>query len=269
MDNQSEVENFYERPGVQCFAVQYQNPNYSFELLPIKHFFNAIFVGATGSGKTAILLDLINKMGCFQLIKLFCLNASEPLYEYLKSMLGDAMEIFEGIEEINTYLKDPKNHEEACQQLYIFDDLITFSEQQQKFIKQFHISGRKKASLCGISCVYLAQSYYRIPSTIRSQCSFLIIRKIIGNRDVSNILRECGHGIDSQTLVNMYNYCTKGSDINQFLLIDLKADFQYRFRKNYSQILNPEHFTEMARLKQYKNIKLNFGYSDTEDEYDY
>jgi hypothetical protein len=44
-------------------------------------------------------------------------------------------------------------------------------------------------------------------------------------------------------LNNMYNHCVAGmNDITNFLLINLSVDEPNRFRKNFTQVLNPSDF---------------------------
>ena len=252
MENQSEIENFYKRDDVQLFNTTYQNPEYNLESMPLKHPFRALLIAQTGGGKTNLILDIINKCKCFQLIKIFCLNKDEPIYEYLLSIIPD-LQIYEGIDAINTHLNDENNHSEKTQMLYIFDDLVGFSDRQHSAIKKLFIRCRKLAN--GISCCYLSQSFFRIPIIIRQQASYIFLRKIIGARDMSSILRDATNGdITREMLTNMYNYCTKGDNITNFLFIDLNASDEYRFRKNYSEIINPRSFSEEGRLKSYGNF---------------
>lgn len=266
MENR-EIENFYTRDDVKIFNTVYENPEYNQNTMPLKHPFRALLIAQTGGGKTNLLLDIINKCKCFQLIKLFVLNREEPIYEYLTSVLDSNLQIYEGIDSINEHLQNEQNHSEKTQMLYVFDDLVSFSDKQHSQIKKMFIRCRKLAN--GISCCYLSQSFYSIPKIIRQQVSYIFVRKIIGNRDLSMILRDTTSGeVTREMLNNMYNYCTSGNDITNFLYIDLSAPDEQRFRKNYSEILNPQQFSEQGRLKRYGNFKLSLGYDDNDsDEY--
>ena len=70
MENR-EIENFYTRDDVKIFSTVYENPEYNQNTMPLKHPFRALLIAQTGGGKTNLLLDIINKCKCFQLIKLF------------------------------------------------------------------------------------------------------------------------------------------------------------------------------------------------------
>lgn len=261
MTNNSEIENFYLRNDVKLFTTEHINPNYSHDIMPLKHPFRALLIASSGGGKTNLLLDIINKVGAWQKIKLFVLNADEPIYDYLKSILVDNLEIYESIQSINKHLEDEDNHSEKCQTLYCFDDLIGYSLTQHQHIIKMMIRCRKLAGGCGISALYLSQSYYRIPITIRQQASFIFVRKITSTRDTSAILRDCsGSDMTKQQLLNMYNFCTSGDSITNFLFIDMGSHADERFRKNFSMILDTDKFTDAGRLKQYGAYHCDLAY---------
>ena len=119
--------------------------------------------------------------------------------------------------------------------LMIFDDLELESNKYR--IEELFIRGRIK----GISCLYLSQSYCDIPFIIRKQMNICILRKIAGKRDINNILREMSLAADKEQLQNMFNYSAT-ADISTFLLIDLKANDDKRFRKGLSEVLDPNDF---------------------------
>jgi hypothetical protein len=115
--------------------------------------------------------------------------------------------------------------------LVVFDDLVL--NKNQAPIENYYIRARK----LNCSVIYLSQSYYRIPKIIRNNCSYMIILKLSGNREVNMILSEFGLGVSKDQLIRMYEYATK----EKFspLLIDLEAEPIDRFRKGFTEILNP------------------------------
>ena len=241
-DEDCEVENFYNKKEVQVFCPKYHNPNYNSKTMPFKHPMRGVIVGASGSGKSNVLLDLINKMiGTFNSIKIFTQDKDEPLYQYLASMIEPPqLEIFEGIDAFNKY--DIKEDLKHGQHLLIFDDMCIESEKKQQKIGELFIRGRKMSDN-GLSLLYLTQAYYQTPIIIRKQCTHLILKKVNGKRDVGAILKDSSLDADGQQLQNMYNHCVKSADdITNFMLIDKSAPESQRFRKNYRTILSPNDF---------------------------
>lgn len=194
--------------------------------------FRLICVGSSGAGKTNWILNLIKlQSGTFERIIVFTKNKSEPLYQYLEMKLpSDQFEIYEGIEnipDVDTF----KESKEAI--LCIFDDLML--EKNQKIIEEYFIRGRKVAG--GISCCYLSQSFVKIPMTIRRNVSYVILKKISSMKDITMILKNYSLECSREAIINMYNKATaKQTD---FLLVDLDADTENRFRHNFKQIVKP------------------------------
>lgn len=157
-----EIINFYELEDVKKYAYNYVNPNYNFKTMPLKHPLRMVICGASGSGKSNILINIINKMDdTFEKIIIFTQDKDEQLYNYIEEKIpNDELEIFEGIKEVNNYKfedLDPKQY------LIIFDDMCIESEKKQQQICELFIRGRKMAHKCGISLIYLTQSYFQTP----------------------------------------------------------------------------------------------------------
>lgn len=163
-----EIINFYELEEVKKHAYNYINPNYDFATMPLKHPLRMVICGASGSGKSNILLNIISLMSnTFEKIIIFTQDKDEQLYNYLEEKLEpELFEIFEGIESVNKY---NFNNLEDKQHLIIFDDMCIETEKKQSYIQELFIRGRKMAHKCGVSCIYLTQSYFQTPPTIRKQ----------------------------------------------------------------------------------------------------
>lgn len=240
--DENEIINFYEKKDVQVFCPEYHNPNYNRATMPLKHPMRAIIVGASGSGKSNVLLNIIQKLdNTFNSIKIFTQDAAEPLYEYLASKIEKPfLEIFEGIDAWNNYpLEDMEDNNQV---LFIFDDFVVESLKKQQKICEMYIRARKM-NRSGISLMYLTQSFYQTPIIIRRQATELILKKINGQRELRAILKDCSLDAESKQLEGMYNYCVQSADdIQNFLLIDKRAPESARFRKNLKTVLNPNDF---------------------------
>lgn len=132
------------------------------------------------------------------------------------------------------------------QTLVIFDDLV--NEKDQSIIGELFLRGRKlgrdktlKDGLQGVSILYLTQKYALVPTLIREQCNYIILKKISSKRDTVYILRNHSIGLEIDELLKIYNYCMKQGPV-EFLLIDLNEPPEKMFRLGFNKILNLEHF---------------------------
>ncbi len=234
--------NFYGLEECEAFKIDYHNPNYNPETMPLKHPFNLVINGVSGSGKSNILLDIIYKLNnTFEYIYIFTQNADEQLYEYLKSKIPyPNLKIFEGINELNKLDIDKL---EKAQYLFIYDDMCVETDRKQEKIKYLFTRGRKLGQKCGITNIYLSQSYYDTPRLIRKNMNKLILKKVNGKNDLAGMLRECSLDATTEQLQKMYNYCVPSKEhITDFLLVDIAASDEYRFRKNWCEIIHPQDF---------------------------
>lgn len=225
-----EIVNWYEKIPKEMLD-DAENPNFHIHHLKIP--FRMCVVAPSGSGKTNFLVNLIHLFsqgkGSFADITIITRNRDEPLYNFLTSKC-EQIQVKEGIHNLPQLDKMDKkvNH------LVCFDDLVLSKDQSA--IENYYIRARK----LNCSVIYLSQSYFRIPKVIRNNCSYMVILKLSGNREVNLILSEFGLGVTREQLLGMYEFATK----EKFspLLIDLEEEPYKRFRKGFSQILDPAEF---------------------------
>jgi len=229
----AEIINWYEKIPKEMLD-NAENPNFHIHHLKIP--FRMCVVAPSGSGKTNFLVNLIHlfsqgSKGTFADICIITRNKDEPLYNFLTSKC-DQIQVKEGIHNLPQLDKMDKkvNH------LVCFDDLVLAKDQSA--IVNYYIRARK----LNCSVIYLSMSYYRITKVIRNNCSYMVILKLSGNREVNMILSEFGLGVSREQLLNMYEFATQ----QKFspLLIDLEEEPYKRFRKGFSEILDPASFTE-------------------------
>jgi len=229
----AEIINWYEKIPKDMLDTA-DNPNFNIHHLKIP--FRMCVVAPSGSGKTNFLVNLIHlfsqgKNGTFADITIITRNKDEPLYNYLTTKC-DQIQVKEGIHNLPQLDKMDKkvNH------LVCFDDLVLSKDQSA--IENYYIRARK----LNCSVIYLSQSYFRIPKVIRNNCSYMVILKLSGNREVNMILSEFGLGVSREQLLGMYEFATR----EKFspLLIDLEEEPFKRFRKGFSEILDPAAFNE-------------------------
>jgi len=227
----AEIVNWYEKIPKEMLD-NAENPNLNIHHLKVP--FRMCVVAPSGSGKTNFLVNLIHLFsqgtkGTFGDITIITRNKDEPLYNFLTSKC-DQIQVKEGIHNLPLLDKMDKkiNH------LVCFDDLVLAKDQSA--IENYYIRARK----LNCSVIYLSQSYFKIPKIIRNNCSYMVILKLSGNREVNMILSEFGLGVSREQLLGMYEFDTK----EKFspLLIDLEEDPFKRFRKGFTQILDPSAY---------------------------
>jgi len=226
----SKIVNMYEKIPKE-FLEKVENPN--FHLHKMKIPLRAVICCPSGGGKTNYLVNLIGLFsvgkGTFQSITIITRNKDEPLYKWLETR-SDQIIIKEGLNntpQLDKFDKD-FNH------LVVFDDLVLSKD--LSMVENYYIRARK----LNVSVIFISQSYFKIPKIIRNNCSYMILLKLSGNREVNIILSEFGLGVTKDQLIKIYEYAT--AEKFSPLLIDLEADKDNRFRKGFLEILDPNNF---------------------------
>ena len=240
IDKDLEIVNFYELKAVQKHLPKSINPNFSKHHIGL--FFNALLVGATGTGKSNSLLNLVKAFRkTFNHMYIFT-RASEALYDYLQDVIDPSMlTVVYGYDEFVKFDKSKM----YGQSLVIFDDFVSRGINKQQEIIDFYIRGRKLSSTIGGGCcsIYLTQSYYSVPMDVRNNCNYIFILKVPSVKNLKGIITEYGMGINTQTIKNIYDYAC-GGKFGYFLLLDLKESQNKIYRKNFNEYLNIADFYE-------------------------
>ena len=211
------------------------NPNKALHQIDLP--FRMCIVAPSGSGKTNYLLNLIalfsKGRGTFASITILTRVADEPLYNFLK-LKAENIQIKEGLS--NTPPLDKFDKEDN--HLVIWDDLVL--AKSLEMVENYYIRARK----FNVSCIFISQSYYHIPTMIRKNCSYMVILKLgSGKREIKMIMSEFGMGLEQEQIMNMYDYATDTKFVP--LIVDMNtADKYKKFRKGFLEILNPDDFIE-------------------------
>jgi len=219
------IENLYEKIPKELLD-KVENPNYNIHKLKLP--FRMCIVAPSGSGKTNFLVNLLSMFsvgkGTFSSIDIITKNADEPLYKWIKGK-SDQITIKEGLS--NTPPLDKFDKE--LNHLVVWDDLVLSKD--LSMVENYYIRARK----LNTSVIFISQSYFKIPKIIRNNCSYMVLLKLSGNREVNMIMSEFGLGVTKEELLQLYEYATK----EKFspLLIDLEADKESRFRKGVNEII--------------------------------
>lgn len=220
------IKNLYEKIPKELLD-KVDNPN--FHLHQLKLPFRMCIVAPSGSGKTNFLVNLISifsaNKGTFQSITIITRNKDEPLYRWI-SQKSDQIVIKEGLS--NTPPLDKFDKE--LNHLVVWDDLVLAKD--LTMVEQYYIRARK----LNVSCIFISQSFFKIPKIIRNNCGYMVLLKLSGNREVNMILSEFGLGITKEELLELYKYAT--AEKFSPLVIDMEEDATKRFRKGLLEILN-------------------------------
>lgn len=227
MKNNNQLINWYQKIPKNMIQ-QYDNPAYQNHQLKIP--FRMLICGSSGSGKTTLILEIIHRMtNTYGHITIITRDSNEPLYNFLRSKIHpEQLQIIEGYDNI----PELKTLDPDVQHLIVFDDLVL--EKNQSKIEEYFIRSRKIAK--GVSCIYLTQSYFAVPKVIRLQCNYIILKKLSSIRDLNMIMSDFNLGISREKLLNIYNTATKNK--KDFLLIDIDASPEERYRLNFLSIFN-------------------------------
>ncbi len=185
-----------------------------------------LVVGATGTGKSNFVLNLINKMtDTFQHIFIYTKNPSEPLYEFLKEQLKNhcTLETITTVPSLNVIKK-------YSQTMIIFDDFITEKKDVLNKLEEYVIMSRKQ----NFTCVFLTQSFYPTPKIIRQNCSYLVLLSMTDKRNLGLIISTLAIHIQPLTIKDIIANATK----NKFnvCIIDVHgSDLNRKFRRNFSE----------------------------------
>ena len=224
MKQDAEVIDWYKKIPKR-FLLNNHNPHY--DTHHIKLPFRMIICGSSGSGKTQTLLSLIHAMPeTFENIFIITKNKDEPLYNWAEEKLGKKGLKITEIDKDGLPDLDKLNKEET--NLIVMDDLV--GEKNQKPMEQFFLRARKKNA----SLVYISQDYYSIPKMIRRNMTYLIIKQLSSMKNLTMIAREFDVGISKKVLTDIYKEATKSR--LDFLMMDLEASPEDRFRKNFQQV---------------------------------
>ena len=103
-------------------------------------------------------------------------------------------------------------------------------------LQKYFCSARKY----GYTCIALCQSYTDTPIQMRKNMGIFMLFKMNDMNSINQLIwNHNTDGIKRETILNMYHYATK--EPKCFFTIDFNSD-EYMFRKNFTEILNPDEF---------------------------
>ena len=140
------------------------------------HPFRILIIGGSGSGKTNVLLNLIENQPDSHKIYLYAKDPYECKYQYLIiKREGAGINHFKDLKAFIEYSDDMRNvyknvnhysPDKENKILIVFDDMIAHMIQNKKLnsiVTELFIRGRQ----LNISLVFITQSYFKVPKDVR------------------------------------------------------------------------------------------------------
>ena len=130
---------------------------------------------------------------------------------------------------------DKYNPNKENKVLIVFDDVIADIINNKKLnsiVTELFIRCRK----LNISLVFISQSHFKVPKSVRNNSTHFVIMKIPNKREIQQIAMNHLSDINTKDFINIYKKCTNKP--YSFLVIDttLSANNPLRFRKNLNVI---------------------------------
>ena len=181
------------------------------------HPYKIWIIGGSGSGKTNVLLNLIESQPDIDKIYLCAKDSYEAKYQYLiniREKVGidhhdDPRAYIEYSNDMHDVYKniDEYNLDEENKTLIVFDDMIADIINNRKLdwiVTKLFISGRK----LNISLVFIMQSYFKVPKDVRLNTTHSFIAKIPYKRELQQIAINHSSDISTKDFVNICRECT-------------------------------------------------------------
>ena len=223
--------NMYEKMP-QSLLRKSDNPN--FNLHGIKLPARICVSAPSGSGKSNMVVNFISLCsqgkGTFSKIHIVTKDSDEALYNFLK-LKNPAIQITEGLHT----LPDLKKFDKDEQSLVVIDDLCLSKDQSS--VLDYFIRCRK----CGVTVMYLSQSYFKIPLIVRQNSNYLVVLGIGNKRSISMMLNEVAIGASKEQLMGMFKEATR--EKLHFLLVCIEeTNPLLKFRIDFNGALDPDDY---------------------------
>ena len=213
------------------------------------HPYRILIAGGSRSGKTNVLLNLIENQPDIDQIYLHAKDPYEAKYQYLinktegfgidhlndpKAFIEYSNDMYDVYKNIDEYEPNKDN-----KILIIFDDMIAGMIHNKKLdsIVTELFTRRRKFNIF----VFITQSYFKVPKDVRLNTTHSLIAKIPNKGELREIAINQSSAISTKDFANIYREWT--AEPYYFLVNDttLASDNPLRFRKNLFNIYNKNH----------------------------
>lgn len=210
------------------FKLKFRNNN----PLSVQHPAHCLLIGGTGRGKSNLLLNLLFNKDCmmtYDRIYMIVRDVTEDKNQYLlqhfndikakiKKKTGRDIDVFTLSDDLADIpdLNSPEH--KGRQNLLILDDLISIEAKNQKQVVDYYIRSRKQ----NFSCLYLTQSFFAVPKTIRQNTTYFFLFEIPSRRELVNLYQDIA-GVDVDTQQHFNQMIRKSTGNHKFFMVDTKT----------------------------------------------
>ena len=177
------------------------------------HSYRILIIGGSGSGKTNLLLNLIENQPDIDKIYLYAKDPYKSKYQYLinkREDVGinhfkDPKAFIEYSDDMNNVYKniDDYNPDKENKILIVFDDIIAdmiHNKKLNSIATELFLRGRK----LNISLVFITQSCFKVPKDVRLNTSHFFIAKVPNKRELQQIAINHSSDINTKDFANIY-----------------------------------------------------------------
>ena len=176
------------------------------------HPYRILIIGGSGSGKTNVLLNLIENQPDIDKIYLYAKDPYESKYQYLINKregvginhFNDPKAFIEYSNDMHDVYKNigEYNIDKERKMLIVFDDMIADiinNKNLDSIVTELFIRGGK----LNISLIFITQSYFKVPKGIRLNATHFFIAKIPNKRELREIAQNHSSGISTKDFINI------------------------------------------------------------------
>ena len=181
------------------------------------HPYRILIIGGSGSGKTNVLLNLIENQPDIDKIYFYAKDPYEAKYQYLinirekvglkrfndpKAFTEYSNGMHDVYKNINYYNPDKEN-----KVLIVLDDMIAdmiHNKKLNSIMTELFITGRK----LNISLIFIAKSYFIFPKGVRLNTTHFFIEKVPNKRELQQIPINHSSDISAKYFINIYKTFT-------------------------------------------------------------
>ena len=207
--------------------------------------YRILIIGGSGSGKTNLLLNLIENQPDIDKTYLYAKDTYEAKYQYLINKredvginhFNDTKAFIEYSNDMHSIYKniDEHNPDKENKILIVFDDMMAdmiHNKKLNSIVTELFIRGRK----LNISLVFITQSYFKVPKDVRLNTIHFFVAKIPNKRELRQIAINHSSDISAKDFTNIYRKVT--AEPYSFSVIDtmLASNNPLRYRKNLFDI---------------------------------
>jgi adenylylsulfate kinase-like enzyme len=217
-----------------------------------------LFVGATGSGKSTVLVNLLKRKellgGAFERIFLISPTAkSDDVQKHLEVPEEDIIDNLREAPEVLEQIMDSQREEiiskgahKAPLYALVYDDVVGDRDlmKHENFVKTF-IACRHY----NMTTFLCSQSYTAVPRRVRLQAMNIFYFK--GSNSEAELLAEeyAPPGLNKKDTLKLISFAT--GDKYNFLHINKRVPFEERYRRNLDQVIHFDfHESQSKRRKQ-------------------